>query len=144
MMADPEGLQLQMTAQNTQAACSLYPAACAALLSSARTVAAQAAAAATPIIAAAAPMIATGGAALGTGLAIGYYGTDFLAQCFSNETAEEKEQRCTDEWAAARERCSGLLELPDRERPSNIWGGSYGKCVMGQVSQSCGGNRVDR
>jgi len=42
---------------------------------------------------------------------------------------------------------SGLLRravfADARESPPGRLGGSYNKCVRGQVSQKCGGNRVD-
>jgi RHS repeat-associated protein len=50
---------------------------------------------------------------------------------------------CNEEWRIARQRCSDILSLPANERPQGIWGGSYDKCVKGQVSQLCGGNRVN-
>jgi RHS repeat-associated protein len=50
--------------------------------------------------------------------------------------------RCKEEWEAAHDRCSDQMSLPPRQRIPGVWGGSYGKCLMGQVSQVCGGNRV--
>lgn len=47
---------------------------------------------------------------------------------------------CTREWKEARDFCSELMNNPGRA--PNIWGGSFDKCVRGQVSQRCGGNRV--
>ena len=50
-------------------------------------------------------------------------------------------QACKSEWAQARDYCSTLMTNPGRA--PNIWGGSFDRCVRGQVSQACGGNRVN-
>lgn len=49
---------------------------------------------------------------------------------------------CEEEWERARRRCADLLANPRRRTPG-IWGGSYDSCVRGQVSERCGGNRVN-
>jgi len=48
---------------------------------------------------------------------------------------------CAAEWAEARDYCSSLMSNPGRA--PNVWGGSFDRCVRGQVSQRCGGNRVN-
>jgi hypothetical protein len=50
--------------------------------------------------------------------------------------------RCREEWGRARDYCADLFSLPPSQRPPGPWGGSYEKCVLGQVTQFCGGNRV--
>jgi hypothetical protein len=50
---------------------------------------------------------------------------------------------CKKEWQDARSYCSDLLAMPPSQRPPGLWGGSYDKCVLGQVAQRCGGNRVE-
>jgi hypothetical protein len=54
---------------------------------------------------------------------------------------------CKKEWKNARDYCSDLEAMP-RNSPEwknyiNIWGGDIGRCIRGQVSERCGGNRVD-
>jgi RHS repeat-associated protein len=65
------------------------------------------------------------------------------------ESAEcsAKDDGCDKEWRNAREYCAYLGSIP-RKSPEwrkirNIWGGSYERCVRGQVSERCGGNKVD-
>jgi RHS repeat-associated protein len=64
-----------------------------------------------------------------------------------NSCKKRSEEECNTEWRDARDYCSDLTAIP-RSSPEwkkhvNIWGGSYSACVRGQVSESCGGNRVD-
>ena len=58
-----------------------------------------------------------------------------------------KEDDCEREWRNARDYCSYLNSIPRKgpewKKYKGIWGGSYDRCVRGQVSQRCGGNRVD-
>jgi hypothetical protein len=57
-------------------------------------------------------------------------------------TAQSAE--CLAEWTEARSFCSVLMSDPKRLRRSpNVWGGSFDRCVRGQVSQRCGGNKVE-
>jgi hypothetical protein len=48
---------------------------------------------------------------------------------------------CKQEVSQARDYCLELMTNPGRA--PNIWGGSFDRCVKGQVSQACGGNRVN-
>jgi RHS repeat-associated protein len=48
---------------------------------------------------------------------------------------------CAREWEQAREFCAELMSQGNP--PAGVWGGSFDKCVRGQVSERCGGNRVD-
>ena len=52
-----------------------------------------------------------------------------------------KSLECLREWLEAYNYCYGLQEQPNR--PRGVWGGSVGQCVRGQVSERCGGNRVE-
>jgi hypothetical protein len=54
-----------------------------------------------------------------------------------------KEVDCATEWAEARRYCAELYSQPPASRPPSIWGGSYDRCVHGQVSERCGGNPID-
>lgn len=58
-----------------------------------------------------------------------------------------KDDDCEREWKNAHDYCSYLNSIPRKDpewkKYKNIWGGSYDRCVRGQVSQRCGGNRVD-
>ena len=54
---------------------------------------------------------------------------------------------CKKEWENARDYCSDLEAMP-RNSPEwknyiNVWGGNLGRCIRGQVSERCGGNRVN-
>jgi RHS repeat-associated protein len=54
---------------------------------------------------------------------------------------------CNKERRNARDFCSDLEAMP-RNSPEwknyiNIWGGNFERCVRGQISERCGGNRVE-
>jgi len=51
---------------------------------------------------------------------------------------------CKEEWADAYEYCATLGTSPQRhDKAKHKWGGNFTKSVLGQVSQRCGGNRVE-
>jgi RHS repeat-associated protein len=54
---------------------------------------------------------------------------------------------CDKLWAEARAYCSEVMAIPrdspEWENYKEIWGGSYDRCVRGQVPERCGGNRVE-
>ncbi len=63
------------------------------------------------------------------------------------QTKCDRDESCEKEWADARRFCAEVMSIP-RNSPKwkdyqGLWGGSYDRCVRGQVSQRCGGNRVD-
>ena len=54
---------------------------------------------------------------------------------------------CRKQWRDAREYCAGVGAIP-RSSPQwndyeEIWGGSYDRCVRGQVTERCGGSRIE-
>jgi hypothetical protein len=53
-----------------------------------------------------------------------------------------KKRRCVEEWAAAREFCKRLMSQGKFKggRGRGGFGASYYQCLMGQVSEECGGN----
>ncbi len=62
------------------------------------------------------PPVAVGGAALGTGIAIGYHGTGFIAECLSNDAADgENDQQRAKEHAEYKE----LLKTKNYPDPDN-------------------------
>ena len=66
-----------------------------------------------------------------------------LRKGYRREQGASRGLLCAKEWKLARDYCSGLvLSLT---RPPHVWASReiFHKCVLGQVSQRCGGNRVD-
>ena len=50
---------------------------------------------------------------------------------------------CDEEWAAAEKFCDDMEEDGKfRVRGRQVYGGGYQKCLLGQVSQACGGNAI--
>jgi hypothetical protein len=54
---------------------------------------------------------------------------------------------CSKQWRDAREFCAEVNAIPRNSPEWNeypeIWGGSYDRCVKGQVAERCGGSRKE-
>lgn len=53
---------------------------------------------------------------------------------------------CKRQWKNAADYCSQVDDIP-RKSPEwkkyiNIWGGSFDRCMRGQVDERCGGNKI--
>ncbi len=71
-------------------------------------------------------------------------GAGVIAIASQMKTGNDELAACNKEWIQARAYCSNLMSDPRRNGPArNVWGGDFNKCVRGQVSQRCGGNRVN-
>ncbi|MCO7555218.1 RHS repeat-associated core domain-containing protein [Metapseudomonas otitidis] len=85
--------------------------------------------------------MATGGAALGCaaggviGNALGGAIESAIEWCTTDD-----EEPCEEEVKHCEQICEDSMSDPNRQ---NVWGGSWNTCMMGCVSQRCGGNRAN-
>jgi hypothetical protein len=99
------------------------------------------------------PLACAGGAALGGGYIVGTLINPIVQPIISNiiEMCTPTSDDCKTEWRRAQNVCyEWIQELQDPRTPKlrrkqllDLTGGSMTACQMGQVSQACGGNRVD-
>lgn len=77
--------------------------------------------------------VAVGSAALGTGIAAGYYGTEFLFNCFFNESAGDSVEQCKQKCDAAMEDgvklCNMLKTKSAREKCYSQNNEIYARCL---------------
>jgi hypothetical protein len=52
-----------------------------------------------------------------------------------------KDERCVEEWEYATKKCSELVKR-GKLGPGGAYGANYSKCLLGMVSEACGGNPV--